>query len=219
MKTSNLVQVLSIIALVCAPFVYAAFIWDALPDRVPTHFGISGKPDAYGSKISALIPVVILMVVGLGVYFLITNIEKVDPKRAKQASKDTFGKIAMLTLMLMSGVSLYIVHSTLHSATGNFLFVLMGLFFAAMGNLMHSVQPNYFVGLRLPWTLANDENWRKTHQLAGKLWFGGGLLIAVVSLFLSPQFSIIFMLCAITIMVVIPTVFSYRMFKKTPPSV
>jgi uncharacterized membrane protein len=150
----------------------------------------------------------------LGVYFLITNIEKVDPKRAKQASKDTFNKIAMLTLMLMSGVSLYIVHSTLHSETGNFLFVLMGLFFAAMGNLMHSVQPNYFVGLRLPWTLENGENWRKTHQLAGKLWFGGGLLIAVTSLFLSPQFSMVFMLSAITLMCVIPTVFSYRMFKK-----
>ena len=156
----------------------------------------------------------ILMVVGLGVYFLITNIEKVDPKRAKQASKDTFSKIAMLTLMLMSGISLYIVHSTLYGETGNFLFVLMGLFFAAMGNLMHSVQPNYFVGLRLPWTLENADNWRKTHQLAGKLWFGGGLLIAVASLFFSPQFSMIFMLFAITMMCVVPTVFSYRMFKK-----
>ena len=215
MKTSNLIHVLSIIVLVCAPFVYAAFIWDELPERVATHFGIDGKPDAYGSKTQALIPIVILMVVGLGVYFLITNIEKVDPKRAKQASKDTFGKMAMLTLMLMSSISLYIVHSTLNSGTGNFLFVLMGLFFAAMGNLMHSVQPNYFVGLRLPWTLANDENWRKTHQLAGKLWFGGGLLIAVTSLFLSAQFSMIFMLGAITLMCLIPTVFSYRMFKKS----
>lgn len=213
MKTSNLIQVLSIVTLVCAPFIYAAFIWDALPDRVPTHFGISGKPDAYGSKTSALVPIVVLMVGGLGVYFLITNIGKVDPKRAKQASKDTFGKIAMLTLMLMSGVSLFIVHSTLHSETSNFLFVLIGLFFAGMGNLMHSVQPNYFVGIRLPWTLENDENWRKTHQLVGKLWFGGGLLIAIVSLFLTAKVSMIFMLCVITLMCVIPTVFSYRMFK------
>ncbi len=215
MKTSNLVQVLSIILLVCAPFVYAAFIWDELPERVATHFGIDGKPDAYGSKNSALIPIAVLMVVGLGVYFLITNIEKVDPKRAKQASKDTFNKIALLTLMLMSGLSLYIVHSTLHSETGSFLFVLMGLFFAAMGNLMHSVQPNYFVGLRLPWTLENADNWRKTHQLAGKLWFVGGLVIAVLALFLSAKMAVIVLFIILTIMVIIPVVFSYREFKKT----
>ncbi len=214
MKTSNLIHVLSIIVLVCAPFVYAAFIWDELPERVATHFGIDGKPDAYGSKNSILMMIIILMAVGLGVYFLITNIEKIDPKRAKQVSKDTFNKIAILTLMLMSGVSLYIVHSTLQNEIGSFLFVLMGLFFAAMGNLMHSVQPNYFVGLRLPWTLENADNWRKTHQLAGKLWFGGGLLIAISSFFLSQQTSLFLMLGTILVICLIPVVYSYRMYKR-----
>ncbi len=214
MKISNLVQVLSVIFLVCAPFVYAAFIWNELPERVPTHFGIDGTPDAFGSKSSALIPIVILMTVGLGIYFLIKNIDKIDPKRAKQASKDTFNKIAMLLLIFMSGLSLYIVYSTLYGKTGSFMFVLMGLFFAAMGNLMHSLQPNYFVGMRLPWTLENEDNWRKTHQLAGKLWFGGGLLISTSCLFIPTQFAIFFLVGTVLLMTVIPAVFSYRMFKQ-----
>ena len=214
MKNSSLVQVLSVIFLVCAPFVYMAFIWNDLPERVPTHFGISGKPDAYGSKISALAPIGILMTVGLGIYFLIKNIDKIDPKRAKQASKDSFNKIAMLLLIFMSGLSLYIVYSTLYGKTGSFMFVLLGLFFAALGNLMHSVQPNYFVGLRLPWTLENEDNWRKTHQLAGKLWFGGGLLIAASSLFMPEQFAVFFLLGATFLMSVIPAIFSYRLFKQ-----
>ena len=214
MKTSHLVQVLSVIFLVCAPFVYFAFIWNDLPERVPTHFGINGEPDAFGSKKSALIPIVVLMTVGLGIYFLIKNIDKIDPKRAKQASKDTFDKIAMLLLIFMSGLSLYIVHSTLYGKTGSFMFVLMGLFFAAMGNLMHSIQPNYFVGMRLPWTLENEDNWRKTHQLAGKLWFGGGLLIATSSLFIPERFAVFFLLGIVFLMCLIPAVFSYRMFKR-----
>ncbi len=214
MKTSNLVQVLSVIFLVCAPFVYAAFIWNDLPERVPTHFGIDGTPDAFGSKSSALVPIGILMTLGLGVYFLIKNIDKIDPKRAKQASKDTFDKMAILLLIFMSGLSLYIVYSTLYGKTGSFMFVLLGLFFTALGNLMHSIQPNYFVGMRLPWTLENEDNWRKTHQLAGKMWFVGGLLIAASALFVSNKAGMLFMLATIAVMCFVPVVFSYRLYKR-----
>ena len=97
------------------------------------------------------------------------------------------------------------------------MFVLLGLFFAGLGNLMHSIQPNYFVGMRLPWTLENPDNWRKTHQLTGKLWFGGGLLIAVSSFFLSEQTAMFLMLSTILVICLIPVVYSYRMYKNSAP--
>ena len=121
----------------------------------------------------------------------------------------------MLILMLMSGLSIYIIHSTLESSIGNFLFVLLGLFFAALGNFMHSLQPNYFVGIRLPWTLENADNWRKTHQLASKIWFVGGLAIALLALFLSAQVSVFVFFGMIALMVLIPVVFSYQEYKRT----
>lgn len=214
MKNSNLIQILLVILLVSAPFIYAAFIWQDMPDRVATHFGIDGTPDAYGSKNQALMSIIIMMSIGLVVYFLIRNIEKFDPKITRLTSKDTFKKINILLLMFMSGLSIYIVHSTLNSQIGYFLFVLLGLLFAGIGNFMHSIQPNYFIGLRLPWTLSDDDNWRKTHQLAGKLWFGGGLLVALGSLFLSAQQAIFFMFGTIALMTLIPVVYSYRFFKE-----
>ena len=214
MKTNSLIQNFLIVILTSAPFLYIAWIWDKLPESVPTHFGIDGKPDAYGSKISFLIPVVVLMVAGLGAYFLIKNLEKFDPKRAKQMSENTFHKLAMLLLVFMSCLSLYVVHSTLQSGLGSFLFVLMGLFFAAMGNLMHSVKPNYFIGIRLPWTLSNDENWRKTHQLASKVWFVGGLVVAALGLILPEKIAIFALFGIIIVICLIPIIYSYREFKK-----
>ena len=100
------------------------------------------------------------------------------------------------------------------SGLGSFLFVLMGLFFAAMGNLMHSVKPNYFVGIRLPWTLSNDENWRKTHQLASKVWFVGGLVVAALGLILPEKIAIFALFGIIIVICLIPIIYSYREFKK-----
>ena len=213
MKNSALFQNLFVVLLTVAPFCYAAMIWSQLPETVPTHFDINGNPNGFSSKNTALLPIFFMMALGLGVYFLINNIEKIDPKRANQLSKDTFNKIALLVVIFMSGLSIYIVHSMLQSTTGSFLFVLMGLFFAALGNLMHSIQPNYFVGFRLPWTLSNDENWRKTHQLVGKLWFGGGLLIAFAALLLKSQQAIFFMIAVLIMVCIIPIVYSFRLFK------
>ena len=96
----------------------------------------------------------------------------------------------------------------------NFIFPLLGLMFAFIGNYMVNIKPNYFAGIRLPWTLSNDENWRKTHQLGGKLWFAGGMLIAVASFFLPGPQAFTFFISVIAIMVIIPLVYSYRLFKK-----
>jgi uncharacterized membrane protein len=62
----------------------------------------------------------------------------------------------------------------------------MGAFFAVLGNYMHSIKPNYFVGFRTPWTLESEDNWRKTHQLVSKVWVPGGLLIISGTSFLLP---------------------------------
>ena len=63
-----------------------------------------------------------------------------------------------------------------------YVFAGVGLLLCLIGNYMHTIKPNYFAGLRLPWTLNNEDNWRKTHLLAGKLWFVGGLVIAILCL-------------------------------------
>ena len=44
---------------------------------------------------------------------------------------------------------------------------LTGLLFMFIGNLMYSIKPNYFAGIRLPWTLSSDDNWRATHKVGG----------------------------------------------------
>lgn len=216
MKSNKLFHIILVLILTAAPFLYAAFIWNKLPDRVPTHFGLDGQPNDFGDKKHFLIPIVLLMTVGLGVYFLIKNLHKIDPKRVNTLSRETFDKFAVLLLSFMSLLSIYIVYSTVQSKTGGFLFVLIGLFLAAMGNLMHSIKPNYFVGIRVPWTLNDDDNWRRTHQLASKMWVVGGLAIAVLGMLLPEKIAFFSLIVIIFLVCCSPILYSYRLFKKTP---
>ena len=80
---------------------------------------------------------------------------------------------------------------------------------------MYNVKPNYFVGIRLPWTLENEDNWRKTHHLGGKIWVIGGLLIILTGILLSPALMYKILLPILLIMVLIPVIFSYRYYEKS----
>jgi uncharacterized membrane protein len=110
-----------------------------------------------------------------------------------------------------------IIYTTLHGniqSNSRFIMAGVGLLFAIIGNYMHTLKPNYFAGFRLPWTLNNDENWRLTHLLGGKLFFAGGLLVAVCSLFLPFIASIIILFAVSITTIVITCVYSFRLYKK-----
>ena len=82
-----------------------------------------------------------------------------------------------------------------------------------MGWYMPKLHQNYFAGFKLPWTLENEDNWNETHKVAGKWWLYGGIFQCITGMVLPNTFSFICFLAATILMVLIPTVFSYRMFK------
>lgn len=205
--------VIVLIALLPAGFLL--YLWPSLPANVPVHFGPDMQPDRYGSREELWAPVAILAAVSVAVYFLLLNVHRFDPKRKAAPQQGTFRILAVGMVVFLAALNAMIILSAKdgHAIQG-FLFPLIGLMFAFLGNYMHHVKPNYFVGIRLPWTLANDENWRRTHELGGKVWFAGGLLIAVVCLFLKGTTAFAFFISLMVVMVFIPVVYSYRLFKK-----
>lgn len=201
------------------PFVYLWTSWSDLPNTVPTHFGVDGKPDGFGSKMELLYSLGILTLIGFGTFLLLLNINKIDPKKSRN-SPAVMAKIAFAVLVLIVFIECMIVNSA-HTGTikfDRFLLPAMGLFFAFLGNVFYSVKPNYFVGIRTPWALESEENWRRTHQLAGKLWFGAGLISALLTLIFPFHIAaFVFIAIAFTI-AIIPIVFSYTIFKKSQHS-
>jgi uncharacterized membrane protein len=89
----------------------------------------------------------------------------------------------------------------------------LGLFLL-IGNLFGRIRPNYFVGLRTPWTLNSEEVWMKTHRLTGKLWVGGTLIMLLLIWFIPMQLFSYFFTGFILVIVIIPVIYSWKIYKK-----
>lgn len=211
---------LILLALLLLPLAYAWHLYPYLPDRIPTHFGANGQPDQFGSRENIFIGPAILGVVSVIVYLLLSNIHRIDPKRHKEAADvSLYIQFALFVVLYMSLLSIVIIYISSHPGTGieRLILPLTGGFFAGMGLFMPRFQPNYFAGLRLPWTLDNDNNWKATHQLAGKVWTVGGIVIALASFFTKGALPVVLFFGVLFIMVIIPVIYSYQLFKKGNP--
>jgi uncharacterized membrane protein len=203
--------------IIIAPAIYLALVWNHLPARIAVHFDLRGNPDRFGGKNELAGLTAILIGMNLLVYLVLTNIYRIDPKRYAVDNKERLHRIAFAVVVFMSAILFAIIYS---SRTGSakplmgFIFSGVGLLFAIIGNYLPNLKPNYFAGLRLPWTLEDPDNWKKTHTMAGKLWFGGGILLAIVCLFTSPVVSIVIFFIVMAVIIIIPCVFSYRLFKQ-----
>lgn len=76
---------------------------------------------------------------------------------------------------------------------------------------MPKCKQNYTVGIKLPWTLSNKDNWNKTHRFSGFLWVLGGTTI-LLNTFLDISFSIT--IISIVLLVILPFIYSYNLYKK-----
>lgn len=201
--------------LLTIPFGYAAYVYPSLPATIPTHFNIKGEADGFGGKGSIFLLPGIMAVTGLFTFFLLSNIKSFDPKRYQAVDDGLFKKLALAIVAFLSLLAIIITFSSTNHTINitKSLLPFIGLSFSVIGWYMPKIHQNYFVGFKLPWTLENVDNWNETHKMAGTVWLYGGIFQAIAAISLSSKLGFICFMVATAIMVIIPTVFSYRMFK------
>lgn len=190
------------------PMVIGLIVWNKLPDQIPLHWGINGEVDGWGSKS--------VLVFGLPVFTVALQWLCALASSLDKRSGSIKGKVEQLVLWICPFISL-LVHTLVYTkilgydlAVEIIMPLVFGLMFIVIGNLLPKCKRNYTIGLKLPWTLKDDENWNHTHRFGGKVWCFGGAVMVVTAVFGS--FVIFF---AITLMmVVVPTIYSYVFYRK-----
>lgn len=106
---------------------------------------------------------------------------------------------------------------SLVDGTGNFsdyLNVVLGSIFLLLGNYLRNLKPNYFIGIRTPWTLENEKVWILTHRYSSILWFVGGALMIVVNLLTKLEKVWLVNVSIIIVLAVVPIAYSYIEYRK-----
>ncbi|MBQ2827765.1 MAG: SdpI family protein [Clostridia bacterium] len=189
------------------PIIIGMILWNQLPDTIATHWGENNQPNGFSSKIFAVfgMPAVLL-----GIHWLCMIATTFDKK-----SKNMNPKVLSLVLWICPALSLLMSAIVYLTALGKeikvgFIVILfMGLLFIIIGNYLPKCKQSYTMGIKLPWTLKDEENWNKTHRFAGPLWVIGGVVIMATAIFESPiVFGVI-----VGVMVITPVVYSYLHYK------
>jgi uncharacterized membrane protein len=208
----NLKKELPLIAIVLLPYIYLAYIWNQLPEKVPMHWNIKGEIDRYGEKVELIIIPIFLPLL---VYIIFLVVPKIDPKNRLNKMGNKLQTIKFLLTTLMSILALLIIYTAKNESftNPNYMVLIIGVLYIVLGNYFKTLKANYFIGIRTPWTLEKETVWKKTHELGGKLWFIGGIIVVIASLILRKETNFTVFLIITGIITIIPIVYSYLTFK------
>lgn len=178
--------------ILAAPFPFLAALWNQFPARVPIHWGIHGHVNGWASKSFGLLALPVMNVL---LYLLLRFIQNIDPKVRRTSDEDRARALAVFRIMraalvaFLFGMFCFQAAIALGHAVPMNCFALNGclLLFIVMGNYFAALRPNYFVGIRTPWTLENPETWRATHRIGGRIMVFGALLLLGIEFFIPGQ--------------------------------
>ncbi len=204
-------------ALVLAPLLVLLALHDRLPARVPIHWNLDGQVDRWASGLPALLLGPLL---SLGLVALLRVLPSFDPKLRTLTET---GRMPMalqatrLGLVVLFDVIFALQLSTAygyHLSAALILDSALLILFALLGNFLGNLKPNYFFGIRTPWTLESAETWRATHRLGGRLMFFGALLLLLLQFVLPERFFIVLMLSSIGALAGWSVFYSWHHFRK-----
>jgi len=190
------------------PILAGLILWNKLPDQIATHWGAGGEVNGWSSKAFAVFGMPAFL---LAMHWVCILATLADPKN-KYIARKPF-RLVVWIIPVISLLMSFIIYATALGAdirVDMIVTLFMGILFIAVGNYLPKCRQNYTIGIKLPWTIHDEENWNRTHRLAGRVWTIGGALILLTALIGQPM--ILFFIFAA--MVLIPTVYSYLYYRK-----
>ncbi|MCL5435905.1 MAG: DUF1648 domain-containing protein [Patescibacteria group bacterium] len=199
-----------VITLAC--FAAAFYVYPLLPERVASHWNAAGEVNGYMSKFWGAFLMPIMAFGMLGLFWLVP---KIDPRRRN--IQEFFGTFQLFIACVFLFFA-YIYALTLWWNLGGrfnltvFMVPALAALFYMMGELVAKARPNWFIGIRTPWTLENETVWSKTHALGGRL-YKFCALVTLLSL-LVPQVAIWVLLISIIGVSLFLVMYSYLEFQR-----
>ena len=200
-------------ALLAVALLLSALAYPHLPARVATHWGLDGEADRWSSPLRAalLAPAFIA-----GLWAFLRMLPRIDPRGRNYARFPAAYDVTVNATLSMVGV----MHAaTLAIALGwpisitRLVCATLGVLLLVVGNVMPRARPNFFVGVRTPWTLSSDRVWERTHRVAGYLFVAAGA-VTLLAAALPPRWAVSTLLAAVSTAVLSSAIYSYVLWSR-----
>ena len=209
------------LVVMAAMFAAAAWAWPQLPERISVHWDFKGDVDRWGGKFEGLVAMPLIVV---GIYLLMLVLPLFDPGRLNYRNfAKTYNVIRITIVVFMAAIYAVLLFNAFGHAFNvtTAVFLMVGVLFIVLGNFLGKIRPNWFIGVRTPWTLSSKSSWDKTHRLASWLFILMGALFFPVAL-LQTTWSIVTMFVIDGLCLAWTIVYSYLVYRndphRTPPA-
>jgi len=209
MKKKNLI-ILGLFAAIWLPVLVDLFYWNKLPEKLPTHFNAQMVPDSWSSKVVAIVilPVILTLAQGLILYLVDQNSKKY------YVQNGIIYTVLTIIPILSIWINFIMISTALNNNVNRFkqpiLSSLFGIILIILGVVLKYVKTNPIIGIRLPWTMSSEENWRLTNSLGSKVFIVGGIIELIVAI----CSSMALMIFILAIVITIPVIYSYVLYRK-----
>ncbi len=201
--------------LIAAMLLIATIVWPSAPDRIPVHWNAYGAADRFGGKFEGLL---LMPLLSIGIYLLLLLLPRIDPRRANYAQfAGAYNVLRIAILTFLAAVYFLIIlliegHKVDVSSAVS---ALVGGLLIVIGSQLGKVRPNWFVGIRTPWTLSSKLAWNKTHRLGGWLFMLAGIVM-IASIAAPAPWSLALSMGTIFTVAAFMLVYSYFVWRSDP---
>ena len=201
-----------ILSLLIVSVMITLLLYSSLPNEIPSHWNIKGEIDDYSPKLFALFTALL----PFGIFLLMKYLPRIDPGKKDYYQQNKPYQVIMFILVLFFLLLHWII---ICSALGYMIAMSrlmplgIGVVFVMMGKFMGQIEPNYMLGIKTPWTMADEKVWEKTHRIGGFAFIFIGFIFIAAGIIDQPY---MFTIAIISIIAVIFYLFiySYLEFKK-----
>jgi uncharacterized membrane protein len=204
--------IIAALVIIIISFAIGLYLYPQMPDKLASHWNADGEVDGYSSKFIGLFLMPIISLLMLSLFFIIPFIDPYKHNIKKFRNHfDTFILIIFVFFFYIYILTLfwnfgYVFNMVL------FLIPAFALLFFYAGVLIENSKRNFFIGIRTPWTLANEKVWNNTHKLGGKL-YKISSLISFLGLFFQ-KYAFLLLIAPLIFVSIFAVVFSYFDFQK-----
>jgi uncharacterized membrane protein len=195
--------------------IMSVWAYPQLPGTVPTHWDFSGTANGYSSPFAA---VALVPAIALFTWLLMLVLPIIGPKGfgiERSAAAFYESGLAIVVVLVVMYIPILRSELTGRAPTTGLLIVPVGALMVILGNLMGKLHKNFFIGIRTPWTLANDEVWLRSNRLGDRLMVVGGSIVVVSSLL--TRVAVIIILGIVVAIAIVTTVYSYVLYRSIEP--
>jgi len=204
--------------LILGMFVAAAWAWPSAPKTMPVHWGLNGQPNGYGDRFEGLL---LMPLMALVIYLVMLFVPRLDPGRLNY---DRFAgpyyaiRASAIALLALLYTLVLLAARGVPVDMSRFVALAVGAMLFVLGNVLGKVRPNWFVGVRTPWTLSSKRSWTRTNRLEGWVFVVGGVALMAAGV-LRTEFAMIAAFCLLGAGSLGAVVYSYFVWKTDPDRV